>query len=152
MRFAVKELAPTGRQNIDGGKRSVAPGHTYHPPPFPSLAPLARGRGCFNNPYKRGFHPRLYSVAPSGLEGGFAANGRKEQEVHMRCAINATNKRPTVGVHYSSRRRICSHVKRVAKAARPFIACATRVAITENTAPSSLPSNLIYPQSRAHYG
>ena len=49
-------------------------------------------RGCFNNPYKRGFpsastlgriyHPRLYSVAPSGLEGGSAAMAQRTRETH----------------------------------------------------------------------
>ena len=42
---------------------------------------------------------------------------QKGRAIRVSRAINATNKRPTVGVHYSSRRRICSHVKRVAKAA-----------------------------------
>ena len=94
---------------------------------------------------------------PSGLEGGFAASGCREQEGHMRhtgqkgramrvsYAINATDERPTAGVHASSRRRIGAHVKRAAKAARPFIACVTRVALTGKSTLSHLTLNRASP-------
>ena len=89
---------------------------------------------------------------PVRAKGGFAANGRKEQEGHMRQkggAINATDKRPTAGVHDSLRRRICAHVKREAKPPARS-SRVTRVAFTGNTAPIILPSSLINLQSRAH--
>ena len=40
-------LALKGRQNTDGGERSVTPGQLPHPPPSPSLAPTAQGGGGF---------------------------------------------------------------------------------------------------------
>ena len=58
-----------GRQSTDGGERSVTPGQPPHPPPAPSLAPAAQGGGGFIAIPNRGLHPRLYSVAPSGLGG-----------------------------------------------------------------------------------
>ena len=39
-----------GRQNTDGGERSVTPGQPPHPPPSPSLAPSAQGGGVINLP------------------------------------------------------------------------------------------------------
>ena len=39
-----------GRQNTDGGERSVTPGRVPPPPPAPSLAPSAQGGGVINLP------------------------------------------------------------------------------------------------------
>ena len=46
----VDNQALKGRQSTDGGERSVTPGPVPHPPPTPSLAPLAQGGGVINLP------------------------------------------------------------------------------------------------------
>ena len=68
-----------GRQITDGGERSVTPGQPP-PSPCPSLAPSAQGGGRGRVAVDRGLrfaHPRLYSVAPSGLDYPLAVQGAK---------------------------------------------------------------------------
>ena len=43
-------LALKGRQNTDGGERSVTPGHVPPPSPCPLPAPSAQGGGVINLP------------------------------------------------------------------------------------------------------